>query len=237
MWSCKDAEISSNSINDQGTICFLSGLRCVRIDERRRFLDNCSLLFPRANVSTMKRTASELDADEARVPSKRPRGLGPKPTSDGSATNKRERTPKREVEAAGKAFSKLELAYPLKGQSSGNSGPQIPFQQPTPLTTFSYNSKRELRFDDSALRYYVDPPNGADLRHGYERWVKRPEEKGRLDGLLKAWVKVRNDFPDGFMNGGVIAWRGVMTRYVKALDRPCGLDDIYGLGENSDSPI
>ena len=186
----------------------------MRIDERQRFLDNCSLLFPRANVSVMKRTASDLDADEVKVPSKR-KWIS-KPTSDGSATSKRERTHiRRKVEVAGKPFSKLELAYPTKGQSSGNSGPQVSFQQPTPLTTFSYDSKRELQFDDSALRYYVDPPNGADLRHGYERWVKRPEEKGRLDGLLKAWVKVRNGFPDGFMNGGVIAWRGVMTRCVK----------------------
>ena len=134
--------------------------------------------------STMKRTASDLDADEAAAPSKR-------------------------------FDNKLELAYPSKSSSSGS---QVPFQQPTPLTTFSYDSKRVFRFDDSALRYYIGPPHGADLRHGYERWIKKPEEKGRLDGLLKAWLKIRNGFPDGFMNGGVIAWRGVMVKYVKARD-------------------
>jgi hypothetical protein len=166
----------------------------------------------------MKRTASDLDADEATVPSKRLKTeFGPKPISNESAGNKREDTPEPEVDATGKPLPKLELAYPPKSLPSGKP---VPFQQPTPLTTFSYDSKRELRFDDSALRYYVDPPRGADLRHGYERWVKRPEEKGRLDGLLKAWLKVRNGFPDGFMNGGVIAWRGVMTRYVKAHDWP-----------------
>lgn len=170
----------------------------------------------------MKRTASDLDADETTLPSKRLKTVfGSKPTSSVSAGKKREGTPEREVEASrGKPLPKLELAYPSKTPPSGNSGPSAPFQQPTPLTTFSYDSKRELRFDDSALRYYVDPPHGADLRYGYERWVKRPEEKGRLDGLLKAWLKVRNGFPEGFMNGGVIAWRGVMTRYVKARDRP-----------------
>lgn len=172
----------------------------------------------------MKRTASDLDADKAAGPSKRFKAeSGPKPTSNESGGNKREggSTPEREVEAAGKPFPKLELAYPPKTLPSGNCGPPVPFQQPTPLTTFSYDSNRELRFDDSALRYYVDPPHGADLRYGYERWIKRPEEKGRLDGLLKAWLKVRNGFPDGFMNGGVIAWRGVMTRYVvRARDQP-----------------
>lgn len=163
----------------------------------------------------MKRTASDIDADEAKLPSKRLKTeAGPKPVSNQSVGVKREDGSAREVEEAGKPFPKLELAYPSKSPSSGRNGPPVPFQQPTALTTFSYNSKRELLFDDSALRYYVDPPHGADLRYGYERWVKRPEEKGRLDGLLKAWLKVRNGFPEGFMNGGVIAWRGVMTRYV-----------------------
>lgn len=166
--------------------------------------------------SSMKRAASDLDADETtKVPSKRLKTeLGPKPVSSELAEIKREGTPVREVEETGKPFPKLELAYPSKTPSSGGNGPPVPFQQPTTLTTFSYDSKRELRFDDSALRYYVDPPHGADLRYGYERWIKRPEEKGRLDGLLKAWVNVRDGFPDGFLNGGVIAWRGVMTRYV-----------------------
>lgn len=197
----------------------------------------------------MKRAASDLEADETTLPSKRLKTeSGPKPSSGASPGKKREGTPQREVEATGKALPKLELAYPSKTLSSQSRGSPVPFQQPTPLTTFSYDSKRELRFDDSALRYYVDPPHGADLRYGYERWVKRPEEKGRLDGLLKAWAKVRNGFPDGFMNGGVIAWRGVMTRYVKTRDQPssdylspppstCGPDDIYSLGENSDSAL
>ena len=174
--------------------------------------------FRAPSSSTMKRTASDLDTDEAPPPSKLLKTeFGPKPASGVSVGKKREDTPEREVDAAGKPFPKLELAYPSKSLSSrGNGGPPVLFQQPTPLTTFSYDSKRELRFDDSALRYYVDPPHGADLRYGYERWVKKPEEKGRLDGLLKVWLKVRSGFPDGFMNGGVIAWRGVMTRYVNA---------------------
>ena len=181
--------------------------------------------FPNRDVyfehaSGMKRTASDFDAEETGVHSKRLRSeSGPKPVLNDSVVGIKKikeatLAEPREVEEAGKDFPKLELAYPSKSLSPGKKGTQIPFQQPTPLTTFSYDSKRELRFDDSSVRYYVDPPRGADLRYGYERWVKRPEEKGRLDGLLKAWLRVRNGFPDGFLNGGVIAWRGVMTRYV-----------------------
>ena len=189
------------------------------IDERLRFPKPATAFCFRA--STMKRTASDLDVDEATAPSKGPKAeFDPKPVSNESARDKQAETPDRGVEAAGEPLPKLELAYPSKTLSSGSRRSPVLFQQPTPLTTFSYDSKRELQFDDSALRYYIDPPNGADLRHGYERWVKRPEEKGRLDGLLKAWLKVRNGFPEGFMNGGVIAWRGVMTRYVKARDQP-----------------
>jgi RAT1-interacting protein len=169
----------------------------------------------------MKRAASDLDADEGPVSSKRLRtGSGPIPTPNRSAGDKRDDTPKREVEATGEPLPKLELAYPTKRPPSGNSEPPVPFQQPTPLTTFSYDSKRELHFDDSALRYYVDPPHGADLRTRLREMGQKARGKGRLDGLLKAWLKVRKGFRDGSMNGGVIAWRGVMTRYVKARDQP-----------------
>ncbi|KAF9643763.1 RAI1-domain-containing protein [Thelephora ganbajun] len=168
---------------------------------------------------TTKRTQPDPDADEAKAPPEQVKTkFCPKLTSDESARIEREDTPEREVEAAaaGKPLPRLELTYPSKTLSPGENGPPVPFQQPTPLTTFSYDSERELRFDDSSLRYYVDPPHGADLRHGYEKWIKRPEEKGRLDGLLRAWLRVRNGLPDEFMNGGVIAWRGVMTRILTA---------------------
>lgn len=108
------------------------------------------------------------------------------------------------------------LSYP----STSATARAVPFQQPSPLLTFSYTPAHELEFTDSALRYYVPPPNGADLRYGYERWVKRREEKGRLDGLLKAILKLRermerSDVGSGSRwceSVGVVAWRGVMTK-------------------------
>jgi RAT1-interacting protein len=97
--------------------------------------------------------------------------------------------------------------------------PTPPFQQPLPLLTFSYTPSHILEFTDSALRYFVNPPQGADLNYGVERWIKRPEERGRVDGLLKAWSKVRGKGKEGAGLGevGVIAWRGVITKYVSCV--------------------
>ena len=104
------------------------------------------------------------------------------------------------------------LVYPSITQSSPRA---VPFQRPQPLISFSYNKDRKLEFSDAAMRYYVDPPPGADLGYGYDRWVRRPEEKGRLDGLLRAISEMRRrgDSPDI----GVISWRGTMTKCVQAI--------------------
>ncbi|EKM48758.1 uncharacterized protein PHACADRAFT_69227, partial [Phanerochaete carnosa HHB-10118-sp] len=99
----------------------------------------------------------------------------------------------------------------------------VPFQQPSTLLTFSYTPERVLEFTDSALRYYVEPPLRAELKYGYERWIKKPEEKGRLDGLLKAVLKYRSRVDAGGGDGvawlrdvAVISWRGVMTKILTA---------------------
>lgn len=42
--------------------------------------------------------------------------------------------------------------------------------------------------------------------------MKRPEERGRLDGLLRAWAKVRREVGEV----GVVSWRGVVTKCVLA---------------------
>ncbi|KAH9942732.1 RAI1-domain-containing protein [Amylocystis lapponica] len=112
-----------------------------------------------------------------------------------------------------------QLPYP---STSGTARP-VPFQQPSSLLTFSYTPSRTLEFTDSALRYYAQPPDGAELRYGYERWVRRPEEKGRLDGLLKAVSRVRAKVDASGGNGagwlrdvGVVSWRGVITKLLTA---------------------
>ncbi|THH17911.1 hypothetical protein EW146_g3005 [Bondarzewia mesenterica] len=107
------------------------------------------------------------------------------------------------------------LSYPPISQPSAR---QVPFQQPLPLLTFSYTPAHELEFTDAAMRYYVDPPRGADLENGYNRWVQRVEDKGRIDSLLRAYSKVRKQNEAGMANVdvGVVGWRGVMTKILTA---------------------
>ena len=87
---------------------------------------------------------------------------------------------------------------------------QIQLQQPVQLTSFSYNSAHELEFNDSALRYYVDPPPGARLDYGFHRWPTKIETRPRIDTLLKAYSRVRNEYAMGEI--GLVSWRGVMTK-------------------------
>ncbi|KAF8338364.1 RAI1-domain-containing protein [Amanita rubescens] len=91
---------------------------------------------------------------------------------------------------------------------------QIQLQQPIQLTSFSYNAAHELEFSDSALRYYVDPPPGARLDFGFHRWTKRPDEKPRIDALLKAYSRVRKE--SALTDIGLVSWRGVMTKLLTA---------------------
>ncbi|KAG5636955.1 hypothetical protein H0H81_006303 [Sphagnurus paluster] len=88
-----------------------------------------------------------------------------------------------------------------------------PFQQPTQILSFSYTPSRTLEFSDSALRYFVEPPLGANLGYGYEQWIRKPDERGRIDGLLQAFSKAKGLPGVALHDVGVVAWRGVMTRY------------------------
>ncbi|KAJ3537354.1 hypothetical protein NMY22_g5621 [Coprinellus aureogranulatus] len=92
---------------------------------------------------------------------------------------------------------------------------QIPFQKPAQLMTYSHDAKHAQRFDNSAMRYYVDPPMGARLDYGYDRWIRKPDERGRLDGLLQAFLEMRTKggmLPDN----GAVSWRGIMTKILTA---------------------
>lgn len=91
-----------------------------------------------------------------------------------------------------------------------------PFQPPTHLMSFSYNSDKAQVFDDSAMRYFVDPPIGSNLKYGYERWKWEPDERGRIDSLLKAISMVKMDSKmsgESFSGMDVVSWRGIMTKY------------------------
>ncbi|KAH7341449.1 RAI1 like PD-XK nuclease-domain-containing protein [Rhizoctonia solani] len=92
--------------------------------------------------------------------------------------------------------------------------PSPAFGQPQQLTCFSYTPKRELRFDTSALKYYIPAPINADLGYRYEHWIKRPEERGRIDSLLRAIEQ--EDVVGERKKGVFVSWRGVMTKLLTA---------------------
>lgn len=101
------------------------------------------------------------------------------------------------------------LDYPSLSKTKPKA---VPFQQPTQVLTFSYNEAHELEFTNSAMRYYVEPPNGAKLGYGYDRWVKRLDTRTRLDSLLRALLKARAQ--GSVDNIGLVTWRGIITKYV-----------------------
>ena len=115
-----------------------------------------------------------------------------------------------------KRQASLTLAYPSLSHIPSKPPP---FQQPTQLLTFSYTHDHVLEFNASALRYYVDPPRGADLGYGYDRWIRRPDERGRLDSLLRAWSRFKKSLCEGSSSSQskapdihVVSWRGIMTK-------------------------
>ncbi|KAG8908487.1 decapping endonuclease targeting mRNA [Tulasnella sp. 403] len=90
------------------------------------------------------------------------------------------------------------------------------FQRPLALLTFSYTPSRTLVFDNSAMRYYKDPPIGARLDRDYENWIKRPEERTRLDALLQCLE--RDEAKAEAQRAQLVTWRGIMTKYVNDWD-------------------
>lgn len=163
-------------------------------------------------MSPVKRSISEVDANDQDTPI---------------------RDTKRRVEEGGSVVATATTQSKATGQSLSYPPKDRPvhpvaIQYPSRLLTFSYDADRTLHFDDSAMKYFVQPPKNADLKYGYARWIKRWEEKGRIDGLLKAILKYRHDL-DGPNNEPVphadgkistqwlqqikcVSWRGVMTK-------------------------
>ncbi|KAG8936079.1 decapping endonuclease targeting mRNA [Tulasnella sp. 418] len=88
----------------------------------------------------------------------------------------------------------------------------LPMQRPWCLVTFSYDSSRVLEFNNSAMKYFKQPPYGASLQRGYEDWSKRPETRPRLDGLLQAIN--RAEVKKFAQRADFITWRGILTKII-----------------------
>ena len=103
-----------------------------------------------------------------------------------------------------------EIPQSLEMPSKGWSPKAVPFQKPFQLISFSYTPERKLVFDNSAMKFWVDPPRGADLSHRYEHWTRRGEEKNRLDGLLKAISE--GPCKEAKRRAQVVCWRGILCK-------------------------
>ncbi|EJU05097.1 RAI1-domain-containing protein [Dacryopinax primogenitus] len=107
---------------------------------------------------------------------------------------------------------------PLKPDKSIYSArkPLAALTVPTQIATFSYDANHVLRYDDSSLRYFVEPQKGADLEMEFEQWPGPEEDPGRLDSLLFAYMREVDSGKD-LEKPNVMTWRGMMTRIVTAL--------------------
>lgn len=63
------------------------------------------------------------------------------------------------------------------------------------------------------MAYYRQAPIGVDLNHGFERLTERDEGiDEHLDGLCDALRVVQERGRKGERRGGIITWRGMITR-------------------------
>ncbi|WFD30352.1 decapping endonuclease targeting mRNA [Malassezia sp. CBS 17886] len=119
----------------------------------------------------------------------------------------------------------------------------VSVQQPTLIASFSYDNVRTLRFDDSAKRWYRDPPtmenggNGsgvpADLNYGLQDFqdkahvpdpldsvlytlMHRADHPGDMDGVRGAPQVPAENVEMELLRANVITWRGIMTKLCTA---------------------
>jgi len=75
--------------------------------------------------------------------------------------------------------------------------------------------------DDSSMAYHRQATLGVDLNHGFDRRTERDENLDEhLDGVCEALMEVEKRDGKGERRGGIITWRGMITRYVLATRRP-----------------
>lgn len=117
----------------------------------------------------------------------------------------------------------------------------VSIQQPALLTTFSYDEHKTLLFDDSAKRWYHDPPtatnsagdHAADLNYGFEHFHDKPHIPDPLDSVLYTLMQRAKGAPDRpavdgtpiipaqavdseILRMNVVTWRGIMTKLCTA---------------------
>lgn len=89
------------------------------------------------------------------------------------------------------------------------------YARPVLIDTYSHLPSRAIDQGDASMVYYRPAPIGADLRYGFERRVERDESvEEHLDGLCDALRVLHEGGRGAERLGGVVTWRGMMTRSV-----------------------
>ncbi|WFC94362.1 decapping endonuclease targeting mRNA [Malassezia brasiliensis] len=92
----------------------------------------------------------------------------------------------------------------------------VRIQQPTLVSSFSYDEQKRLHLDDRSKRYFHDPPtarnhnndtkHAADLNYGFERYHEQPSAPPPVVEALASEL----------LRTQVITWRGILTKLCTA---------------------
>ncbi|KAK9767201.1 decapping endonuclease targeting mRNA [Basidiobolus ranarum] len=88
------------------------------------------------------------------------------------------------------------------------------FRQPVEIGSFSYDSERNTRMDDSELKYYYPPELNSSLSENYEKYIERDQSvPEHIDALLECLthVKETKKIP-GMTEADFVCYRGIMTK-------------------------
>ena len=107
--------------------------------------------------------------------------------------------------------SKVHTFLPLPPRSLQAPPPE--YHAPTLITTYSHLPDRSIRHDDVSMPYYSPAPIGCDLNYGFDSKIERDDNMDEhLDGICEALMEVAQSGRKGERRGGIITWRGMVTR-------------------------
>ncbi|CEH13273.1 Nuclear 5'-3' exoribonuclease-interacting protein, Rai1p [Ceraceosorus bombacis] len=116
------------------------------------------------------------------------------------------------------------------GQGQAPAYSRVYLRAPQRLTSYSFDGERKLLLNDSAQKYFKDPPAGVDLGYGFSKAKWREPKIEHLDTLLTslqsacpadrhaassgAASDIHRTLTDG--TPSLITWRGMMTKLCTA---------------------
>ena len=111
------------------------------------------------------------------------------------------------------AYQPRAMRYSIHLPPSDLNTPPPAYRLPALVTTYSHLPDRSIQHDDTSMAYWSPAPAGADLNHGFEERIERDEDvEEHLDGLCEALRRAAEDGPGAERAGGIITWRGMITR-------------------------